>query len=428
MAIVQILKNKFLQQTVFYGLSTAFNKGLILFALPLLLSRISLEDYGLWSLSQTIISLGIPILSLNGQAGVIRVATENKLKGWQVTASFFNLQILIIIAFCISAFFLPLNWVLLTLFIALLDALSSVLLGWYRANDMHIKYFLLILTKIISIILIISFINTPLDIILVLKYQLIFGAILATPFFIEVFYRNFSPKFKFVFNNILMFSITLIPHSVSQWVLSGSDRILIEWKLGESALGKYSLAYSIAMVLLLVNSGLGLTIPNDMINNYQSWFDGNRRRNYIFLYSILYLLIASFVLLLCNALKNKIHFLNDVDEEVLKLMVWIFGGLYLLGIYLFYVSILFYHKKSKIIAIITFLSALINLILTYILISSGSVLGAAIATFFSYLFYTSLIIVASNFQEAKLSKTLSAELSIVAVTLVLTMTLLFQLF
>jgi O-antigen/teichoic acid export membrane protein len=58
----------------------------------------------------------------------------------------------------------------------------------------------------------------------------------------------------------LLFNIPLIPHYLSQTILSNSDRIMIEKISGESEAGMYNLAYSIAVIAVFFNSALLQTI------------------------------------------------------------------------------------------------------------------------------------------------------------------------
>ena len=58
----------------------------------------------------------------------------------------------------------------------------------------------------------------------------------------------------------VLFNLPLIPHYLSLTVLNSSDRIMIKNMVGESESGIYSLAYSLAMIMTLVNTALSSTI------------------------------------------------------------------------------------------------------------------------------------------------------------------------
>ena len=58
----------------------------------------------------------------------------------------------------------------------------------------------------------------------------------------------------------LLFNIPLIPHYLAQNILVSSDRIMISRMVGSSEAGIYSLAYSIAQIMILFNTALTQTI------------------------------------------------------------------------------------------------------------------------------------------------------------------------
>ena len=70
----------------------------------------------------------------------------------------------------------------------------------------------------------------------------------------RVFY---SAKF---WRHALMFNLPLIPHYLSQTVLSSADRIMIRDMAGGSQAGIYSLAYQISLIMTLFNTALSQTL------------------------------------------------------------------------------------------------------------------------------------------------------------------------
>lgn len=81
-----------------------------------------------------------------------------------------------------------------------------------------------------------------------------------TGLFVCQMYRGgqfFSKRF---WRRAMVFNIPLLPHFLSQLVLSGADRIMIERLVDTKSAGIYSLAYSIAQIMLMVNIALQQTI------------------------------------------------------------------------------------------------------------------------------------------------------------------------
>jgi O-antigen/teichoic acid export membrane protein len=412
----------FLKTTIFYGVSTAINRGLMLIALPLLDAILTIEEYGLWTLSQILISLGAPVISMNSAAGILREGVENKEVGYSSFIKYTKLISLISLFLLIGLVFLPRTWLLYTLILVLIESFQNTLLGWYRARDRHINYFVLVLLKLLALIGAVVWVGPSPDLERLLFYQVVLGAIFILPFYLRELFLSPIKAVPFVFKNVLMFSSVLIPHGIAQWALSGSDRIVIKYVLDDLELGKYSLAYTLAMVLLMVNSGLALTIPNFILKNYQEWILYNKRVKILLLYSVAAIAINFTVVLSLDYLKPFISLLNGVDADIKGLMVWLTGGMYLLGIYLFYVNIVFYHRKSKAISLITLITASLNLTGTYILVKQMGIYGAAITTFASYLIYAALFIIQACKLESEMYRYLKVELSIILLATALNFT------
>ncbi|MFH4150830.1 polysaccharide biosynthesis protein, partial [Acinetobacter baumannii] len=76
---------------------------------------------------------------------------------------------------------------------------------------------------------------------------------------------SFSFKRMFViisnYKSMLLFSIGLLPHTLSQWVSSSSDRFFVKLYTNDIELGYYSFSYSLAAIFMIVNSSLALGIP-----------------------------------------------------------------------------------------------------------------------------------------------------------------------
>ena len=143
---------KFLKTTVFYGVSTAINKGLMLIALPLLGSVLNIEEYGLWTLSQIAISLGAPLISFNSAAGILREGIANQNIGYSSFIKYSRLIALISSILLLGMFFFPKTWLWYTMVLIVIESFQNTLLGWYRSRDRHINYFLIILLKLVALI------------------------------------------------------------------------------------------------------------------------------------------------------------------------------------------------------------------------------------------------------------------------------------
>lgn len=136
---------------------------------------------------------------------------------------------------------------------------------WAAEQRIEYKYRKLILTTLLA-----SLLNPILGVIFVHYFtDRVFGRVFAVLIVNAIVY--FFPVLSSFFNGgklfhlgywryALIFNIPLIPHYLSQTILSNSDRIMIEKYVGASQAGIYNLAYSVAVVTVMFNSTLLQTI------------------------------------------------------------------------------------------------------------------------------------------------------------------------
>tara|TARA_R110001592_G_C13144918_1_gene747649 strand:+ start:164 stop:1444 length:1281 start_codon:yes stop_codon:yes gene_type:complete len=399
------LKNRYLASNfLFYGFATGINKGVLLIAIPLLSGLLTLEEYGLWSLSQVIIAVLAPIVSLNGYSSILRYGVEDKLLGVSIFKKYIFYTLIISVLNLLFFILYGVNWISLTFLLAQLEGFQALLLGWTRSRDYNVNYLIISLIKITSIALSISLLDVnSLDQLLI--GQLLFGAAILFSLYIYTIFRDFKlGSLKLTMKKYLSFSLFLIPHNVALWILSSSDRFIIKNLLNEFELGLYSLAYSLALLLMLVNSGIALALPNFIIKNYSYYIKSRIKIILISIYSLIAILTNLLLYLFIYLFHNKINYLAQIDDNIYQLIIWIFNGIYLLGLYYFYSNILFYNHKAKLISLNTFGVSLLNVLLTIILVDKTGIMGAAIATFVAYLVYLILNVVISFKIEERVKK------------------------
>lgn len=378
---------------ILYGLSTAISKGSILLFFPFLTLLLSLEDFGIWSLIIIVSNLLIPILSLNGSASILREGSENISKG------FYLLKYYLLFSFLLNIFFISFiyilyfeEWILYSVIIGFLEGILFLLITYFRSLEKaEIYFFINFIKTFFLFILVIYSYNNSFTLYKLLDYHLIILFIFVISILIYTFISNHIIDEKTLLKTSLIFSLALIPHGISQWIISSSDRLIIECILGSKEVGIYSLAYNISMVLMLINSAIALALPPYMIKNYKNWKEQNYDNKIIKIYTFISLVL--FLILLSIYIVDKLYFgiLGYYGQEMIPLIFLIYFGIYLLGLYYFYANYLFYHKKAYIISKTTFYAAIINIILTILFIYILGVIGAAFSTIIAYICYLYII-------------------------------------
>lgn len=182
----------------------------------------------------------------------------------------------------------------------------------------------------------------------------------------------------------LSFGIPLLPHYLSQVVLSSSDRIMIEKMVGMDEAGIYGLAYSIAMLMSIFGNVLTQTIGPW---NYQKIKEKKLGDISQVVYPAI-IMVATVNILL-------IAFAPDIvaicAPEEYRNAIWVIPpvtmSVFFMFLYGFFSSFEFYYEKTKYLSIATLAEAVLNVILNFCLIPVFGYYAAGYTTLVCYAAY-----------------------------------------
>ena len=182
----------------------------------------------------------------------------------------------------------------------------------------------------------------------------------------------------------IRYSLPIVPHGISQMILSQFDRIMILRMIGESEAGIYSFAYILySMVAITANSVDGVWSP---------WFYEKREkedRNAIHRGSSLFILIMLLasvgVVMLCPELIRILG--GKKYEAAIACAVPIVCAGFFSGIYNIPCLVEYYHEKTGLIAVSTAAAAVLNIILNAVFIPRFGYAAASYTTLFTYMVY-----------------------------------------
>lgn len=409
------------KQVLIYTLSTAIDKGSIFLFFPLILKFLSLEQFGLWSLIIIVSNLLTPIVTLNGSSSILREGSENISIGKYLFKTFLIYTLSIGISSSFLLYYidnLQEKWLFYSFVIATIEGLLILLLTFLRTQNKSISYLTISILKVsILLLLIIYSIYNKLEFNQYLYYQIVIMGIFALLIVLIVFYFDSNQYEAIALYSVLLFAISLIPHVISQWIMSSSDRLIIEYMLDTKSVGIYSLSYNIAQILTLINMGLGLALPTYLIKNYSDWRKKNFDNTIIKYYTYIAILLFVFIYVLYYVDYKYFNVLKYYNSEMLNLISVNYLAIYILGLYTFYANYLFYHRKGKIISIVTFYAALVNVLFSVFLIYIFGLIGASIGTLIAYVFY--LYYIRFKTQQIEIDLNIKLMRSIVLIVLVI---------
>ncbi len=182
----------------------------------------------------------------------------------------------------------------------------------------------------------------------------------------------------------LVFNIPLVPHYLSQTVLNGADRIMIQRMIGDSEAGIYNLAYSLALIMTLFNTALMQTISPWM---YQKIKERRGKEIAPIAYITLILIAAVNLMLILLAPEAVRIFAPQSYYEAIWVIPPIAMSAYFMYSYDLFAKFAFYYEKTIAIMIASVLGALLNIILNYIFIKLFGYIAAGYTTLTCYLVF-----------------------------------------
>lgn len=406
MKINQRFKN-LISDGILYIIATGLNRGYFLIISPLLLTFLSVKEYGVFTLTFSLSQMFIPFLTLSGTAGILREGSLNIKVGVFLLEKFiyivfFN-TLLLLLLYYFFGYWLE-NWIFYSIIFGSLNGINELFLSFFRTVNTKKTYFLVTLSRIILIIigiLVAKSLKFSLEstfiLLIFLQSFLILWLILNL---LQLYIKKYN-KTSIEISSVLKYTIFIIPHGLVLWIINSSDKLIIKALLGNEKLGIYSIAYTIASLQLLINSGIGIALPQIIYKNYIYWLKENIRLRVITFLFLISIFLFIIIVMGIKIDKQYFHLLIE-HEKILKIINFILPGLFLVGVYQYYSIYIFYHKKTKNIFYAGVGVALVNLFLNYFLIKKYGILGAAYTTFISYIIYIFIIVLLVMKIEKKL--------------------------
>lgn len=201
---------------------------------------------------------------------------------------------------------------------------------------------------------------------------------------------------KVYMKQTLFFALPIIPHALSFWFKSGVDKIFLTNMCGLADNGYYSVAITwgavITMFLVALNNAYAPALYKKL-----AVFDGNREGTimeqkklvkWIWI-SLGVTLVFTIVACLVSMLLIFVMYPSSYYDSI-YFLPWVMLGQFFYGCYLMFVCFVHYTFKTKVLGVITFFWSIVQVGLTYMLISwigaIGSAVSAAIISAITFVF------------------------------------------
>lgn len=349
------------------------------FLLPLYTAYLTKEDYGIVDLMSTIITLLLPIVSLQMEQAIFRYMAEfrndkRKLQSIVTTSfSFIFVQILLYIAlFCVAQLFVdnPYKWFLLSNLIAAVInfSLMQVLRGLGDNTGYAVAAFIS------------SVINICVNLILILRYRWGAASMLTAALvgnLVSIVYIVFRAGFwdyyrlkyfdRHELKELLAYSAPLVPNELSWWAIRTSDRFIISAVIGLAANGVVAVANKFPSIFVMLYNIFGIAWNESIILHLKdedgAVYFSNMLNRMIRIFSCVALLVIAFMPVAFNLLVNE-NFQQAYDliplymtGAILNVVIGLVSAVYIV------------YKQTKVIAKTSFLSAVICIIMNVVLVN-----------------------------------------------------------
>ncbi len=392
---------KFMHHSLIYGVSNILSRTVTFFLLPLYLSYLNAEDYGILEMSSTLFSLLLVILLLNMDSGLFKIFydkldycnNQDKINTvfsfYLIYASFVSIILIICIPF-ISQIIYGSNYSYLTFLVIISSFLQCIIqlyLNIYRMNNQPFLYctFNILLTLIIAIlniIFVVYFKKSYIGIREASVYGLAFVSLV-------LFFLN---RFKFSINlrilkKIFHLCIPLAGSGIVNWIFNLTDRYMIRTLYHSSSalkeVGIYGLSAKYASIIQFIIVFPFMLAWSNLMFSYQH--EKNAKEIFakvfdvlIFISMIFYILISVFSKQVMNVLTDNIEFSSAYTVIPLLTLSYITYSYYML----FTVGVTLV-EKTKYMLYSDGIGTFFNIGINFILIPKYGFIGASVSSLIS---------------------------------------------
>lgn len=383
------------KNTLILSFGTFLPKFVALITVPIITGHLTKIEYGTYDLITTLVSLFLPIATLQIQSAAFRFLIDCRNDSTERKKVISNIYL----------FLVPVSFIaLVVLYLGLykIDGLTRLLIVIYFFVDIlmlgtqqivrglsnnklfSVSSVIQSLVNMLLIVLTVSFADQGLNGVLVsitvatalsMIVLVVRGGIIKE---IDLNLRSIT-----LIKQMLSYSWPMIPNTLSNWVLSTSDRLVLTAYMGLEAVAVYGVANKIPQLLATVqgtfifawqeNASLAVT-DDDAEKYYSDMFD----RIFCIISGVLAILIAATPILFWLLIRG------DYDDAYPQMTI-LFMGMFFSTLSSFMGGIYVAHKRTKNVGITTMLAAAVNLAIDFALVHRIGIYSASISTLVSYM-------------------------------------------
>lgn len=406
------IKSKFLINSAIYTIGSMMTPVVSLIMLPIFTSYLSPSEYGIMTTVQALVGMIQVFLSLSIGAAITRffydfIDKPDKQREYLGTIYLFTL----LFATVVSVIMILLHKVFGNLFfenipikpfyfyligLSWVNALFELPMSLLRVQEKSLQF--------IGINTLKAFGTMGLTILLIIGFKLkaegVLIAQIAIAFLIVIIlyvkqarFLSFSLNRTYI-KDSLQFCLPLLPHVASGWIISSSDRIILEKYTNLADVGIYALAAQVSIVLALFYS----SVNNAFVPRFTVLKKEGKEIEAKKLLNLFFVMVVFFgIISIPIAMYGIQLFVSNNYVAAVPIIPYLILGQIIKGLYFIPVSKLFYYKRTKSIAMSSSIAAISNVVISLVAIPYIGIYGAIISTLISEILRLILIYKSSRY-------------------------------
>lgn len=388
-------EKQLVKSTLVLSLGTLLPKIASFVTLPIYTAMLTKDEYGTYDLVNILVSLFIPIVTLQIQQAAFRYLIEVKDKNAQeniVSNVYFFVLPIIFIALFILYFVVNagtnVERILICLFLflqTLVGVTQQVARGFGGNKEYSISAIINAFLNVILVIIFLLMWNWGFNGLLLSLNISIFIAFVYLLLKINIFNMIHLRCLDFkCIRELLHYSWPMVPNSVSLWIINMADRVIIIATLGIEKNAIYAVANKIPQLCNMIYTTFNLAWQESASIAAS---DKDRSLYYSQIFEQLFGFLSGIMALIIGATPILFMILiRGSYEEAYNQMPILFMGFFFSCISSFYGGIYVALKKTKSVGISSIISAAIALLLTFLFIKKIGLYAASISTVISFVF------------------------------------------
>ena len=389
-------EKELIKNTMILSIGKFLPQLLSVITIPLLTYYLSTAEYGTYDLINTIVSLLLPIATLQIQSAAFRFLIDersNKEKEQEIITNIlcftFILSIIVLLLFYYLLSKVTVATRICMCTYLLMDVLYNTLGQIVRGLSYNKRFangsIIFSIVKTLAI-----FINLYLGKsgLLGVLFAIIFAYTMAVIYMAKTInlkeYIVFRYINKDIITKMLLYSWPMVPNNLSSWVLRISDRLVITFFLGVEANAMYAAANNIPNI---INTAKSVFIMAWQENASIVSKEDDASEYYTKIFDVTFSVIAGATALLVAAtpLLFKLLIRGSYEDSYFQMPI-LFLGVFFGCMSAFQGGIYIAYKRTKNVGITTMISAVINVVIDLALVKGIGITAGSVSTLISYLF------------------------------------------